>query len=1202
MKKILIGLGAVIVLVVAAILVVPSFIDWSGYRAEIAQKVKAVTGRDLVVGGDIGFKLLPNPKLSLNDIRFANAQGASSQDMVEIRQLDVRVALLPLLAGNLHVNSVHMIDPTIRLEVLANGTGNWEMGQSTEDAQTLAVPQQSNDPAFTVGQSNDNADLPIQIDDFIIENGRLIYSDPAQGLQEEISELNSRFALGGLKGPYEAAGTMKVRGIPVGFETTVGQIVHGRTASFATQIKFAHGQTAGFVSGTVVNLADGPKIKTKLDVTGDSLAGFVSAFAKTDTLPGGLDRPFKITGELAAGKNGLVFEGDGLDLSLGDDHGRLQLDAALGDVNRVKTSLSFKKIDGDIWLTKQPYRVTEPAPLPLMITPTKRAQATVVNRVSASLGQGPSATQQADPASTGASAAKIPDNLEATLNLNVDAVLLKGDSIRQVQGAISVSQGEVALEQLSALLPGAGELTLVGVAGDRQGSVQFDGSMELNVTHLRGLLRWAGVQVEGVSADRLQQVRLQTSLSATPEALAIQGLTAKMDGTILKGAANIALQSRPSFGASVSVDRLNLDAYLPTSDQPVSATETAAPSNSPATAQTQPKTASGFDPVAALKVLDQFDANLDISLGELTYHKRTIKNAALEATVYNGALDIKNARVGDFAGVSLGLSGKLARTDKGVQADNLRLKASGKDLSGAAKIAGVSALMDWQKLGAVAVSATLNNNILAPQLDVSLDALGGSVVLSGQADVLPLPKLDATLNAQFASLSRLTDGLGLSYRPSGAVGKLEVNTDVVYSLDQVSLKNLTGMIGTANFKGETLYKMGARPYADVALSVGDLVLDPLLPKEGQQPQATPNTGGAGTAPATSPTTANKTGKWSREPIDLSALKAMDAKIRVQAKSVRKDKLIASNVDLAADLKDGVLDLSKATADLFGGKVNAVSKVTVGDQAQMNFDVTGTGLKLSQALRQTDSKTTADGGVNLSAKLTTQGQSQWDFVSGLKGTAALDLTRVSVDSGGKGSPLQILSLLAALSGSNAKNGLADVAVKSDIVNGVASLTTAQLTSPIANGGANGTVNLPDWTIDVAGKLNLQQNALVGLLAQKAKMKQEYPFSIRGAMDAPDVKLDTGGLSSGGGLVIPLSDKLEQKGVGNVLRGLLGAGGIKTQAPTQEGTAAPAPSEAPAVSGDGSLAPPPPPPGGGSAQPAPSAEEQLIRGIGDLLRKK
>jgi uncharacterized protein involved in outer membrane biogenesis len=1199
-KKILIGLGVFVVVVVTAILVVPGFIDWSGYRAEIAQKVKAVTGRDLVVGGDIAFSVLPSPKLTLDDIRFANAEGASSQDMVEIRQLDVRVALLPLLAGNLHVNSIHMIDPTIRLEMLPNGKGNWDVSLPDDNGETLSVPQQRTDPAFSVGQSNDNPDLPIQIDDFIIENGRLIYSDPAQDVYEEVSELNSRFALAGLKGPYEAAGTMKLRGIPVGFETTVGQIVHGRTASFATQIKFAHGQTAGFISGTVVNLADGPKIKTKLDVTGESLAGFVSAFAKTDTLPGGLDRPFKISGDIAAGKNGILFEGDGLDLNLGEDHGRLKLDASLGDVNTLKTSLSFKKIDGDIWLTKAPYKVTEPAPLPLLITPTKRAKATQANRVSASIGQGPAEAGAASAASVEGKAAHIPTNLEATINLNVDAVLLKGDSIRQVQGAISVSQGEVALEQLSALLPGAGELTLVGVAGERKGTVQFDGSMELNITHLRGLLRWAEVDTNGLPADRLQQISLQTNLSATPDALAIQGLSAKMDGTTLKGAANVALQSRPSFGASITVDRLNLDAYLPDEQAPAqqgAGSATGAPSS---TSQAATKTSAAFDPVAALKVLDAFDANLDVRLGELTYQKRTIKNAAIEATVYNGGLDIKKASVGDFAGVTLGVSGKLARTDKGVQADNLHFKASGKDLSGAAKIAGLSDALDWQKVGAVALSATLNNNVLAPQVDVSLDALGGSVVLSGQADILPLPKLDATVSAQFASLSRLTDGLGLSYRPTGPVGRLDVNTDLIYTLNQVNLKNLTGVIGKTDLGGEVLYKMGARPYADVALNVGDLILDPLMPVEGGPQQKATNGAGSGASTGAGSTTKKTSGKWSREPIDLTALKSMDAKIRVQAKSVRKDQMVASNVVLAADLKDGVLDLSKATADLFGGKINATSKVSVGDQAQINFDLTGTGLKLSQALRQSGSGTKADGGVSLSAKLATQGRSEWDFVSGLNGNAALDLTRVSVDSGGKGSPLQILSLLAALSGSNAKTGLADVTVKSDMVNGVATLTTAQLTSAIANGGASGTVNLPDWMIDVSGKLNLQQNALVGLLAQKAKMKQEYPFSIRGAMDAPDVKLDTGGLSSGGGLVIPLPDKLEKKGVGNVLRGLLGAGGIKTEAPTA--ATAPAPTEAPAVSGDGTVAPPPPPPGGSSSQPAPSAEEQLIRGIGDLLRKK
>ena len=171
------------------------------------------------------------------------------------------------------------------------------------------------------------------------------------------------------------------------------------------------------------------------------------------------------------------------------------------------------------------------------------------------------------------------------------------------------------------------------------------------------------------------------------------------------------------------------------------------------------------------------------------------------------------------------------------------------------------------------------------------------------------------------------------------------------------------------------------------------------------------------------------------------------------------------------------------------------------------------------------------------------------------------------------------------------------VKSDITNGVAKLSNAALTSNIANGGATGQVDLPNWVIDVSGNLTVKQNALIGLLAQKAKMKQDYPFSIKGALDKPNVKLDSGGISSGGGLVIPLSSHAEKKGYGNLIRGLLGAGGIKTQAPE---AAQPTPANEPAA--DGTLAPPPPPPGGSSSNTQqPSVEQQLLKGLGNLLKR-
>ncbi|MDV7340781.1 AsmA family protein [Terasakiella sp. A23] len=1208
MKKILIGFTVFVAVLIAAVLVVPGFIDWSGYRAEIAQKVKELTGRDLVVGGDIVFRLVPSPTLSVGDIRFANADGASQDDMVAIRQLDVQVALMPLIAGTVHVNSIRMIEPVIRLEMLPNGQGNWVLGEQAVADPVPDTPAQSTEPEFKVDDTPQDTALPIQIDDFIIEKGHLVYIDAASGVREEITDLNSRFAIAALNGPFEAVGTMKLRGIPVGFETTVGQIVHGRTASFATQINFAHGETSARVNGTLVHVSEGPKVKTRLDVKGKSLAGLLSAFSESETLPGGLDRSFAVSGDVSLTQQGVVFENDGLDISLGDDRGRIALDVSMAEKKVIKAAANFSKIDGDRWMTAEPYKVVEPEPLALVIEPSEAKLKPSGRSVSAALSPLPSDTNKPEAANDNTVQPTIPKDIDATVSLNVDAIVVKGQPIRQLQSSLSVVEGEVALERLSAILPGAGEVAVVGVAGERNGSIQFDGSMDVNFAHLRGVFRWLGIDVGPVPTDRLQQMMMQTQISATPEAISLVDLTATMDGSTLNGAATIALRSRPSFGANLSLDRFNADAYLvkgsttrPAADQQSSTGETEA-----ATAKKAPA-ANPVDPLDALAVLDAFDANLDLSVGQLTYQKRNIRNANVNALIYNGDLDIKQASVADFAGLKLGLSGKIARTDKGVLAENLSFNANGENLTGAAKIAGLGNLLNWQKLGPVSVSATLNENILAPEIDVSLDALDASVIVAGRADLFPLPKLDATISAQIANLQRVTRGLGLSYKPQGNPGAIEVNADIAYSVNSVSLKNVTGQVGKMPLSGSALYRMGKRPYGELNIETGHVRLDPFMPAGSKSTAATSSKKTSAKTSRSPAKSSSQTPRWSRTPIDVSVLKEMDGKVRMSHKAVSYDKIIAENVKLAADLKDGVLQLSDAAGTLFGGAISANSNWLLGDTLDLKTDLKVSGMQLKTLLQQTGNSALADGGINLNAALASKGVSEFDLVSNLNGTAGMDLTKVSVGSkkGQDGSLLDLLKFLAFLSGSDPSKSLADVVFASTITNGVANLDQAKLTSNIASGNASGTVDLPRWNMDVAGVMSVKQNALIGLLAQKAKMKSEYPFTLKGPIDAPNVKLDTGGLSNGGGLIIPLPNKLEKNGVGTLLRGILGAtgGGSKSPAPVQQQAPAPAPVPA----NDGTIAPPPPPPGGSSStqqqqQQQPSVEQQLLRGLGDLLKNR
>ena len=68
LKRVLIALAAVLVLVIALILVLPSFVDWNQYRDEIANQIEDATGRRVSIEGEVSFGVLPSPALSIAEM------------------------------------------------------------------------------------------------------------------------------------------------------------------------------------------------------------------------------------------------------------------------------------------------------------------------------------------------------------------------------------------------------------------------------------------------------------------------------------------------------------------------------------------------------------------------------------------------------------------------------------------------------------------------------------------------------------------------------------------------------------------------------------------------------------------------------------------------------------------------------------------------------------------------------------------------------------------------------------------------------------------------------------------------------------------------------------------------------------------------------------------------------------------------------
>ena len=64
LKKTFLIVGGVLVVLIAAVLIGPSLIDWNQYKEDFQAQAKAATGRDLTIKGDIKITVLPAPALT----------------------------------------------------------------------------------------------------------------------------------------------------------------------------------------------------------------------------------------------------------------------------------------------------------------------------------------------------------------------------------------------------------------------------------------------------------------------------------------------------------------------------------------------------------------------------------------------------------------------------------------------------------------------------------------------------------------------------------------------------------------------------------------------------------------------------------------------------------------------------------------------------------------------------------------------------------------------------------------------------------------------------------------------------------------------------------------------------------------------------------------------------------------------------------
>ena len=124
--RILLGVGALLLVLIGGVAIYIATLDLSRYRAEIEALGQEQTGRSLSIEGTLELSWTPAPRLLATDVRFANPEWSSQSSFAHIGEMSIAVELWPLVSGALHIKSLRLADVEIQLERNAEGRANWD--------------------------------------------------------------------------------------------------------------------------------------------------------------------------------------------------------------------------------------------------------------------------------------------------------------------------------------------------------------------------------------------------------------------------------------------------------------------------------------------------------------------------------------------------------------------------------------------------------------------------------------------------------------------------------------------------------------------------------------------------------------------------------------------------------------------------------------------------------------------------------------------------------------------------------------------------------------------------------------------------------------------------------------------------------------------------------------------------------------------
>jgi AsmA protein len=220
LKWLLIAGGSFVVLVIAALLLIPLFVDVEQYKPTIEKQVSSAVGRPFAIKGPLKLSLFPWAGVAFSDLHLGSPPGYTEKEFLVVKSFDVRMKLLPLLSKDIQVQRFVVEGPRVVLERDKAGRGNWEVWGTSKET----VPSR---PGAPPTPKEPTGGLPLKslaVGEFAVRNGSAVFIDQASGARHEVSDVTLELKDVSLDRPIRLAFSAVKDKMPVSVEGRIGPV------------------------------------------------------------------------------------------------------------------------------------------------------------------------------------------------------------------------------------------------------------------------------------------------------------------------------------------------------------------------------------------------------------------------------------------------------------------------------------------------------------------------------------------------------------------------------------------------------------------------------------------------------------------------------------------------------------------------------------------------------------------------------------------------------------------------------------------------------------------------------------------------------------------------------------------------------------------------------------------------------------------